>query len=227
MKINKTALHIFRYILLLLIPVLHAAGLEFTAIEYGASNSSEPIFYHDGKEYKEIKLRNQRRSLTCRAELGEDRVLRMFSKNPSQEPNAIPYLVIGSVTVDSGYERVLLLINRIGNDGANQLRLRLIEESVASFPRGSYRFINLSGRKIGILFGEEKVLIEDDEMKTLKANPKNDEGNYVQVQLVGQTGYLYQSTWYIGRFSRELVFLLPDEEDEGVRLIMFSQNVTD
>jgi hypothetical protein len=199
-------------------------ALDFTAIDFEPKADSPTLFYYDGKDYKEVVLRAKRRSLPARAELGEERILNIYRKNQSPDPNAAPYLTAGSVAVPAEFRRVLLLIDRPeGQTFGKEVNLNVIEESTGSFPRGSYRFVNMSGRKIGILFGDEKVLIDNNDIETLQANV--DDGNYIKIQLVGQTGYLYQSTWFVGRFNRELIFLLPNDDEETVRLSMFSQNV--
>jgi len=215
-----------RQITIFFIFIVHcavASALDFTAICFDHQQVNEDLYYTDGTEFRRLVLRESRRSLPGETKLDESHLFRLYVKNQSLEPDALPFLVAGAVEVDPQLNRILLVVSPDTDAGNTSLRLTVIEDDYTTFPGGSFRFINLSGQKLGILLGDEKVLIPNQEMKTIRANL--DDGNYVQVQLVGKTGFVYQSTWYAKSTSRELIVLMPGDDGESVRLSMFNDKI--
>jgi len=209
--------------LLLIAPVLSLSALDFTAIVFVGKKVTEPLYYQVDDGFEKIVLRERRRSLPCSARLGESNVLSLYVKNPSDAPEAPPYLPVAQATIRPESKRVLVLINLDEKTGGAGYHIKVIEENVDSFPPGSFRFLNLSGQKLGIVLGEEKMIVPDNTMRTLEA--KKQQGNYVSIKLVSKSGYLYQSTWYVSDHIRELVIIFPGEEADRIRLSMFSENV--
>lgn len=199
------------------------SALDFTAITLESVDEEEDLFYLDEGDFKQLVLRDNRRSLPGTTQLDEMGFLNLYVRNESTAVDAPPFLLAGRAAVDPRLRRVLIFISRNQEGGAERFGLNVMEDEYSSFPGGSFRFINLSGLKLGILMGDEKVLLPNREIRTVAADM--DEGNYVQVELVGEAGYVYQSTWYAKGTSRELVVLLPDGDGESVRLAMFSQKV--
>lgn len=199
------------------------SALDFTAICFDHQKMNEDLYYDDSGEFRKLVLRASRRSLPAQTQLDENGMLKLYIKNQSPAPDAPPFLVTGDVAVHSQLNRILLFISPSAGEGDTRLRLTVIEDDYKTFPGGSFRFINLSGQKLGVLLGEEKALIPNKEMKTIRADI--DEGNYVQVQLVGKTGFVYQSTWYCKHNSRELIVMMPDKDGKSVRLAMFNDKV--
>lgn len=199
------------------------SALDFTAITLESVDEGKDLFYLDEGDFKALVLRDGRRSLPGTTQLDVDGFLNLYVKNEATAEDAPPFLLAGRAAVDPRLQRVLIFISRNQEAGAERFGLNVMEDEFSSFPGGSFRFINLSGLRLGILMGDEKVLLPDREIRTVAAD--SDEGNYVQVELVGEAGYVYQSTWYAKDSSRELVVLLPDGDGESVRLAMFSQKV--
>lgn len=206
-----------------LFPVTVLSALDFTAISFDPVDDEKGLFYLEEADFKPLVLRDGRRSLPGTTQFDEDGFLNLYVKNEATTEDAPPFLLAGRAAVDPRLKRVLIFISRNQEAGAERFGLNVMEDEYSSFPGGSFRFINLSGLRLGILMGDEKVLLPDREIRTVAADL--DEGNYVQVELVGEAGYVYQSTWYAKDSSRELVVLLPDGDGESVRLAMFSQKV--
>lgn len=168
------------------------SALDFTAISFDPVDDGKGLFYMEEADFKPLVLRDGRRSLPGKTQLDADGFLNLYVRNDSPAEDAPPFLIAGTAAVDPLLQRVLIFISRNQEAGANRYRLNVMEDEFSSFPGGSFRFINLSGLRLGILLGEKKVLLPDREVRTVSADL--DDGNYVEIKLVGEAGYVYQST---------------------------------
>ncbi|MGB2560369.1 MAG: hypothetical protein ACPIG6_07225 [Akkermansiaceae bacterium] len=110
----------------------------------------EKLYYREGEHYHPIKFRHGARSEIKVLEGMSDFELYGERENPQQ--GEMPYVLLGKVVIPADIRDVLFYIIADKKEGKPDYQIITMDDSLEAFPRGMFRFVNLSGRELSVEF---------------------------------------------------------------------------
>jgi hypothetical protein len=119
---------------------------------------------------------------------------------------------VAAVTLPSPDKRWLLLFSRQEQPTAegHQYKVMVLDDSASSFPMGSYRFINMLDRRVGVKMGSaDGFFLQPRRMRLI--DPAMDERGHLPVKFfdarISREKPAYSSIWYHEPTMRLMVFV--------------------
>jgi len=236
--IPKRLLSVLVAILPLATPDLLQAGekeaadpqtIDFSCVAMGNLPFPE-LFYRGGKEYLPIKLSSGQRSQVYR--LQDANALELFVQNEKaaddgKSASSDSYKLVGLAPLLEGAVRMLFLIEPANESDKNSsglpLQIRGLDDSLETFPAGSFRFINLTPDLLRIEFGGATHDLSGGDEKVLSSNISAT-GGFLPVIIKNEEGRTVLENRLFGQSNgRELVILSPpDEGRKGLKVTFLS-----
>ena len=140
--------------------------ITFTAIPL-SSLPYENLYYRNGKEFTPIEMRKGRRSKPCTLSSAE--FLELYTDH---EDPALKYQLIGKVPLLTGTSNILYFLRKNGSNQAGVLPLGLygIDDSEATFPDSSFRFINFINAPLVVEFNKKRFDMKPGQSAVRKLN---------------------------------------------------------
>lgn len=136
-----------------------------------------------------------------------------FREIPGPEGTVIRQPV-GRAEIPPGQRSVLLLFirNNEPEGSGNEYNILVLDDSLTSFPKGSYRVFNLSEHEIGCIFGDQKFTVASQQYKTVSLGAENevDVRIHFSSRIDGQWVPSVNTRWLYQDSARSLVFVTQD-----------------
>ena len=145
-----------------------AGPVKFSCAIWNNLSFSE-IFYRQGKEFIPLKLSVGNRSELYSLRGATALELYILIEAEKSETGKAEYRLVGQSTLPVGIKRILYFITEINNPESLPLRLSGVDDSLLSFPRGAFRFVNLTNVSLNVYFGEEVNEISPKKMTLVKS----------------------------------------------------------
>lgn len=162
------------FILIALIPIVHAKEKNnvFSCVIWDDLEFKE-VYYKKGKEMVLLEFKNGRRSIFY--PMDSDGKFELFTKVPALSNDGEEELkLIGKTTYQPGSKRMLFMIVKGGAKSKLPLAIRGIDDSLETFPTGTFRFANFTNTRMKVSFGNVVKNLRPREIEVYKfIMPKN------------------------------------------------------
>ncbi|MCX6972291.1 MAG: hypothetical protein NTV93_19375 [Verrucomicrobia bacterium] len=201
--------------------------LEFSCVTWNNLPCPD-LFYRQGNKYLPIKLSPGQRSQSY--PLKDARALELFIPMESPADGAKPaspdhYEMVGLAPLLEGAKRMLFLIEAKKDSNGLPLQLRGLDDSVESFPAGSFRFINLTPDLLRIEFGGATHELPQGEAKVV-APDLTAAGGFVPVIIKDAEGRkILENRFFAQPTGRELVVISPPADGRPEMSLKFLSDV--
>ena len=198
-------------------------GYQFRTFGWGV-RMDDLYFARDGEDVK-VKIYDGLRSPFL--EFTEAETILFYRMEVDDEGVVIRTPVLTVPVAEAG--KWPLLIFTPDEDVEGGLRCKAIADDLESFPQGSFRFINLTAVKLGIAMGDEMMVMEPREMKTMVVEAGDDPNEATRfIRLVAETKSgpvrIYSNNWVVKPTQRTLVLIHVHRDQLGVRRVRDSYN---
>jgi hypothetical protein len=192
--------------------------VEFSCVAWEILPFPE-LFYRNGKKYLPIKLSAGQRSPACR--LQDAHALELFVRKEkaaggSKSASSDSYKLAGLAPLREGTGRMLFLIEPTKESDKNSnglpLQLRGMDDSLETFPAGSFRFINLTPDLLRIEFGGATHDLPEGGEQVLSPD-FSAAGGFLPVIIKNEEGRIVLENRFFAQLTgRELVIISPPTE---------------
>jgi hypothetical protein len=176
------------------------------------------VFYLDGKSYLplEFSLGNRSQLYPLKQATG----LELFVKE-SGANGATTYKLVGKAPLAAGTRRMLFVIYPVPNSGGLPLRLIAVDDSLNTFPPGTFKFVNFSNSALQVKFGGRNTKLPAGDISVVKSNV-SEKGGFLPFLIGDANGQIVFETRLFGQSSgREMVFIGTPAEPGGLPRVMF------
>lgn len=206
-------------LLLLAIPFFakaqqQAGPVQFSCVVWKNLSFSE-VFYRQGKQYIPLKLLPGNRSELYSLEGAT--ALDLYTLVPAEKSGTgkAEYQLVGQSTFPVGLKRILYFITENNDPDGLPLRLSGVDDSLLAFPRGAFRFVNLTNVPLDVYFGGEVNKITPKKMTLVKSKVSR-AGGLIPFILKDPAGRIvYENRFFAQETGRDMVFILPPENPGG------------
>jgi hypothetical protein len=183
------------------------------------------LYYREGKVMLPIKLAPGNRSEIYRLQ-GETALELYVLKTDSQgEPN---YEIVGRGTLLPETKRMLFLLSETKATNGLPLALFGLDDSLKTFPPGTFRFINFTPYNLKAVFGGSTTTLPPKEVQVVKSNISQS-GGFLPFLVSNNAGdTVFETRLYAQPTGREMVFITPvsDRQASRVAVKFISQIIT-
>ena len=191
-----------------------AGSVEFSCVIWKNLSFSE-VFYRQGKEYISLKLSPGNRSEIY--SLKGQAALELYTFVPAEKSGTgkAEYQLVGQSTVPVEVKRKLYFITENNAPDSLPLRMSGIDDSLLAFPRGAFRFVNLTNVPLEVSFGEEVNEVAPRKMTMIKSKVSR-EGGLIPFIVKDSAGRnVYENRFFAQETGRDMVFILPPANPGG------------
>ena len=182
--------------------------ITFTVISL-SSLPYETLYYRNGKEFTPIELRKSQRSKPYALSSAEFIELYTDHDDPEQR-----YRLIGKAPLVTESSEMLYFLKEVGSNKKGRLPVGLfgLDDSEATFPDSSFRFINFINAPLLIEFDNERFGMKAGQSKISKLDLPADGGftqfivKDIEEKILGGTGLFSHAA------SREMVLIFPPKQ---------------
>jgi len=141
-------------------------GITFTVISL-SNLPYENLYYRNGKKFTPIEVRKSKRSKPY--PLSSAEFIELFTDHEDPE---LKYRLIGKASLITGTSQILYFLRENGSnkEGALPLGLFGVDDSEATFPDSSFRFINFINAPLLIEFDKKRFGMKPGQSKVQKLN---------------------------------------------------------
>ena len=183
-----------------------AGAVEFTCASWDDLPYPE-LFYRRGGEHLPLKISAGQRSQAYPLKGAGMLELCIRKGDPSDEP--VEYEKVGAAPLPEGVRRMLFLIE--SKKDANGLPLQLLgmDDSLETFPAGSFRFINRTPDQLRIEFGGTVCQLPPEAIKVVVPETPAADGFLSVVIKDGEGQMILENRFFTQPTARELVVISP------------------
>jgi hypothetical protein len=198
-------------------------GIEFTCATW--ENLPHPeIFYRQGSEYLPLVLSAGERSKVYRLKGAES--LELFTRkdktaDAGTSKAALEYELVGTTPLLKGVTRMLFLIEVNKETKGLPLQILGIDDSVESFPAGSFRFINQTPDLLRIEFGGTTCELPPGALKVVIPKIPAAGGFLPAIIKNAEGRNLLENRFFAQHTGRELVIVKPPAEGRTELVMKF------
>lgn len=128
---------------------VQAPRIEFSCLHWDGI-PEEKLYYREGEHFHLLELRNGARSETRPLKGMTNFELYAEAVNPGEGEG--PFKLLGKVAIPPDVRDVLFYIIADREEEQTRYQLVAMDDSHKAFPRGYFRFVNLSGRELSVEF---------------------------------------------------------------------------
>lgn len=204
-----------------------AEAIKFTCATWDTLPNPE-LFYHHAGEYLPVELAAGQRSQAYPLKGAEvfELFIRKATVAGAAESSAPPeYEKIGVTALPEGAKRMLFLIEAKKEGQGPPLQLLAMDDSLESFPAGSYQFLNRTPDLLRIDFGGATHALPPGELKIV--TPVLPEaGGFLPVVIKNEQGLsLFENRFLAQQNGRELVIISPPTQGRTELVIQFLSEI--
>lgn len=123
------------------------------------------IFYRQGEEFRPLKLLPRQRSPNYQLQAREALELYVASNQPDGKPG---HQLVGKASLPQGTNQMLFMIQEAANGAKLPLTVFGVDDSLSSFPIGSFRFLNFTKFPLQVEFGGSTNKLPPQAIKVVK-----------------------------------------------------------
>lgn len=199
-----------------------SVSIQFSTLSWGEAVRS--IFFFNNEELVEHSVPNA--TPGRKIEYSGSNILTFYKKTGIDEDGEIIYSQIAEIDLPITHGEVLLIFVR--EPGKNSFRILPIPIESEQFGSGSYKFHNLTQRRVAIRLGEQTFIIEPGKNRISQIEESHT--NNVEIQIAAtQNGLdwhpLYQSRWGIPGIQRRIWVFIHDVDGLGPRINRYYERV--
>lgn len=198
-----------------------ARGVLFTCVSWDQL-SLEELYYREGREYHPLEVIPYKRSKSYRVK-GMP-ALELYIK-ATDAKGRLSYELVGQSPLLPNTRRMLFFM--VESPDTSELPLRVVgmDDSVKAFPRGAFRFFNMSNAALTIGFGDQIEPIPAKSTRMLEPEIK-DNGSFIPFVVADEDGAKVYETRLIGQSTgRKMVFIMPPTESNKRVTVKFISQV--
>jgi hypothetical protein len=189
-------------------PEVRAEGsgaVTFSCVSWDQLSFDE-LYYRDGQEYLALEVIPYRRSKSYA--LKGVSGLEIFIKG-LDESGVVEYRLIGQAEWHPKTRRMLFFLIESDTDSGPPLQVMGVDDSLKVFPRGAFRFFNMTNTPLRVGFGSSVELMQPKSVRIVKPEIEN-KGSFVPFLVVDESGEKVYETRLVGQSTgREMVFIMP------------------
>jgi len=196
-------------------------GMPFTCLQWGKLPYEE-IFYRNGSEAIPLELYDGRRSQTYF--LNVQGVLELYLKPGADGSDNLEPVLVGRTTYDPANKRMLFIL-KAAPEGSNlPIGILPIEDSVETFPAGTFRFANFSPEPLTVEIGDTKDRLTPNSIEVFrpKTSPK---GGLISMIVYDATGKTVFGRRIFGQPRDRKMVIFTNSGQLGCRFLFDPDNV--
>lgn len=218
-KMNLTFFTKLMLLLLMAAPLFiqaqqQSGPVKFSCVIWKSLSFSE-VFYRQGKDYIPLKLSAGNRSELYPLKGAAALELYIFIAAAKSETGKAEYQLVGQSTFPVGIKRILYFITENNDPGGLPLRLSGVDDSLLTFPRGAFRFVNLTNVPLDVSFGGEVNEIAPKKMTMVKSKVSRAGGLLPFIVKDSAGRNVYENRFFAQETGRDMVFILPPTNTGG------------
>ncbi len=204
-----------------------AGGVRVELMSIGWEGVIEDLKYESEGEEKSMTVYS--RGFAPPVKYRGNPVVEFFRTEPAPEPGDPPVKkVVGRVSLPAGANRALLFFRREETAPDEVYQIVAMNNDVAAFPEGGFRFFNFTRDTIVGSGGGRAVSVGSGKAEIVR--PSGDENGNFEIrlgrQMAGGLETLYSSVWTANPRRRTTVFLLPSgSRIEDLEVRKFVENM--
>ena len=185
---------------------------------YWEGKPSEVLYFREGESFRPLEFKQAQRSKEFA--LQGTAQFELYRKVPQPEPGKLPYELLSQCTIPNAAD-ILFVVIPYERKGALLYHVHAMDDTLQSFPRGSFRFVNYTTDGIQVKCGEKIQQIAPLGLWSL-ASIDSPTGGFVPFILGDSDGAIIYGTRIFGQPSgRELVFIIPPTKEGGTPRVKF------
>ena len=183
------------------------------------------LYYREGKVMLPIKLSPGTRSELYRLQDSTALELYILKTDSRGKPD---YEMVGRGPLLPETKRMLFLISETKASDGLPLMLFGLDDSLKTFPPGTFRFINFTPHKLKVIFGGSTTTLQPEELQVVRSNISQS-GGFLPFLITNKAGEtVFETRLYAQPTGREMVFISPvsDRQASRVAVKFISQILT-
>ena len=194
-----------------------ATSIKFSCTAWESLSISK-LFYRCGKKYLPLQLSPGNRSELYT--LQDATALELYTLAADQQGKE-SYQRIGQAALPEGADRALFLILEKTTADGLPLTVTGMDDSLKTFPRGSFRFINSTPMELKVLFGGVTTPIAQQAMTVVPSKVSKDGGFVPFLINDAADNTIYETRFFAQPTGRDTVFIAPPPRPGEQVLIKF------
>lgn len=194
--------------------------VKFTCVSWDKLSFDE-LYYRENQKYVPLEVIPYKRSKAYT--ITGMSALELFIQDVD-ENGRLQYRLVGQAPMLPNTRRMLFFI--VEPAGVSEVPLKVVgmDDSLKAFPRGAFRFFNMSNALLKVGFGDAVEPIKPRSTCIIEPEIKNN-GSFIPFVVADEQGKKIYETRLIGQMSgREMVFImLPTESNKRVAVKFISQ----
>jgi len=211
----KTLLSFLLFLIVITLANANVKPRKFTVYSPNSLKTSETLYYSNGKSFKPLVFVKGARSKTYTRAISNS--FEIFTSEVSNGKTI--YVSVGIVSIDPQTERHLFLIEP--STMKEKLRITALDDTVESFPRGSYKYYNLTKFPITANLNGSISTIPPQRMTQVCPNIPNG-GALIPFYLHYKNQTLYESRLYCQSSERRIIFITRNHRGDTRRPVRLS-----
>lgn len=207
----RTCGKLFLFLILSVIPLVHGKEEKssFSCVTWD-DMGFENILYRKGKKTMPLELRNGRRSELY--PLNSEGTFELYIREATANGEL---KLIGRTTFQPGARRMLFLIAKAGPKSELPLAIRGIDDSLSTFPPGTFRFANFTKQSLKVAFGNVVEDLRPAQIQVYQARMAPN-GGLMSLIVMDTTGKPIFARRLFGQpRDRSMVFITPSQTSPG------------
>jgi hypothetical protein len=197
-------------------------GSSFSCM-YWDGTPPEELFYKDGKSFLPIKFYHSKRSE--RYKLKTEEIFTLYRKLPEVKEGEEPYAPVARAPVKKGATCVLFLVFKTETEPAFKARIMSVDDSLAAFPSGTFRFVNFSNQPLIVKFDDTVKQLSPGKVELMKFRMPED-GGYLPFLIGNADGKsIYENRLFAQPGGRKMVFIIPPALPDGLPQVRFLDEI--
>lgn len=165
----------------------------------------KPLFYRDGEGYFPMTPFTGSRSKVHSLKISQEFSLHVEHEIEDQEE--VFYRQVGKAPLLSGTKQILFLLFKQEPEKEMEFRILPIDDSLASFPAGSFRFINMTAEDLRVKFAGKIGKVPASKMTLMKSHVTSD-GGLIPFLIGNRQGKkVFETRLFAQATGREIVFI--------------------
>ena len=196
-------------------------SLEFSCVAL-EKFKSPPLFYFDSSKYKPLQVPVGDHS--PQYELNGAAFLRLYVEQ-TDEKGDVSYIQCAEAPLLMNCKRMLFLVSRVKNSGPWPLQIIGIDDSLETFPKGAFRFMNATRVPLKVSINGKSDQVAPRAISIIVPDV-SETGGFYPFTIDGLDGSRYYETKLYGQFhGRETVLIGPPVHDRKRLTIKFLSQI--
>jgi hypothetical protein len=185
---------------------------------YWEGKPSEVLYFREGEHFRRLEFKQAQRSKGF--SLRGMSNFELYRKAAQPEAGKPPYELLSDCKIPNAAE-ILFVVIPYERKGALLYHVHAMDDTLGTFPRGSFRFVNYTTESIQIKCGKKTQQIAPLGLWSMTGTATKN-GGFIPFVLGDSNGDVIYGTRIFGQPSgRELVFIIPPAKKGGTPRVKF------